>query len=108
MKKKMKKKKKSTVGRVAFIFFLMIVGFFFLLVCVKFVQVITTFPPHPLCVKFVQIIITPAKCIFSSPVHKNRKSYCTTPHIGGSGGVGVGGSVGISRLLKFYVKVFFM
>ena len=31
---------------------------------------------------------------------KSRKSYCTTP------GVGISGGVSVSKMLKFYVKVF--
>ena len=37
---------------------------------------------------------------------KSRKSYCTTPGVGI--GVGIGGSVGVSQLLKFYVTVFYV
>ena len=39
--------------------------------------------------------------IFSSPVRMYRKSYCTSPGIGGGGGV-----VGMDKVLKFYFKVF--
>ena len=37
---------------------------------------------------------------------KSRKSYCTTTGVGV--GVGIGGVVGVSKMLKFYVKVFYM
>ena len=33
---------------------------------------------------------------------KSRKSYCTTP------GIGVGGGRGVSKMLKIYVKVFYV
>ena len=33
---------------------------------------------------------------------KSRKSYCTTP------GIGVGGGVGVRKMLSFYVKVFYV
>ena len=38
--------------------------------------------------------------LFSSPVRKYRKSYCSHP------GVGVGVGVGVAQMLKFLVKVF--
>ena len=38
--------------------------------------------------------------IFSSPVRMYRKSCCTTP------GIGIGGY--ISKMLKFYIKVFYV
>ena len=39
---------------------------------------------------------------------KSRKSYYTTPGVGVGVGVGIGGSGGISKMLKFYVKVFYV
>ena len=35
---------------------------------------------------------------------KSYCTYCTTPGVG----IGVGGGVGISKMLKFYVKDFFV
>ena len=40
--------------------------------------------------------------LFSSPVRKYRKRYCSDPGVG----VGVGVSVGVAQMLKFLVKVF--
>ena len=37
---------------------------------------------------------------------KSRKSYCTTPGVGV--GVGSAGVVGDCKMLKFYVKVFYV
>ena len=39
-----------------------------------------------------------------------RKSYCTSPGISVDVGIGigVGGGIGISKMLKFYVKVFYV
>ena len=37
---------------------------------------------------------------------KSRKSYCTTPGVGID--VGVGGCIRVSKMLKFYVKVFYV
>ena len=42
--------------------------------------------------------------IFSSPVRKYRKSYCSHPGVGVSVSVGV--SVGVALMLKFLVKDF--
>ena len=45
--------------------------------------------------------------IFSSPVRKYRKPYCSTPGMGIGIGVGFGGSVGVNKnVIKVYVKVF--
>ena len=41
-----------------------------------------------------------AVLIFSSPVRKYRKSYCSHP------GVRIGVSVGVAQMLKFLVEVF--
>ena len=38
--------------------------------------------------------------IFSSPVGIYRKSYCTTS--------GVGGGISVSKMLKFYIKIFYV
>ena len=35
---------------------------------------------------------------------ESRKSYCTTPGVG----IGVGVGVGVSKMLKFYIKVFYV
>ena len=48
-------------------------------------------------------ILESDKChgsVFSSPVRKYRKSYCSHP------GVGVGVGVGVAQMLKFLVKIF--
>ena len=37
-----------------------------------------------------------------------RKSYCTTPSVGGGGSIDVGNANGISKMLKFYVEVFYV
>ena len=42
--------------------------------------------------------------IFSSPVQMYCNSYCTTPSIG----IGGGSSISSSKMLKFYVTVFYM
>ena len=48
--------------------------------------------------------------LFSSPVRKYRKSYCSHPGVGVGVGVGVGAGVGVgvgvAQMLKFLVKVF--
>ena len=41
--------------------------------------------------------------IFSSPVRKYRKSYCSHVGVGVSVGVGVGVGVGVAQMLKFLV-----
>ena len=40
--------------------------------------------------------------IFSLPVRKYKKSYCSTPCI--DVGVGISGGVGVNKTTKFYVK----
>ena len=48
---------------------------------------------QPITVSFIQI--------FSSPVQMYRKSYCTTPRVGGGGG-------SVDKMLKFYIKSFYL
>ena len=43
---------------------------------------------------------------FLARLYKIQKSYCTTPGVGV--GVGIDGSVGVDKMLKFYVKVFYV
>ena len=46
-------------------------------------------------------IIAPDKALFSSPVRKYRKSYCTTPGVGVGVGIGCGSGVNENKTLFF-------
>ena len=47
-------------------------------------------------------------CHFQLAWTKSRKSYCTTRGVAVGVGFGIIGGGGVSRMLKFYVKVFYV
>ena len=49
--------------------------------------------------------------LFNMPVQMYKKSCCTIPRVGigvGGTGFGVGSSGGGSKMLKFYIKIFYV
>ena len=53
-------------------------------------------------------ILERKKLRFSLPVQMYRTSYCSIHGVGSGVGIGVDGGVGVSKVLKYYVKVFYV